>query len=160
MGPRLLDWTVERQARSPGTAARKGALFLLSLRRSLRMKLLLHGVHVTLTPALKKAVRAHLLAAVERFAEDEAADLQVHLCDSNGPKGGLDKECRVTLRLPNLPPLHFTERSENLYKSIQLAHDRLMNMAKRRVDRRRGAAIREARRPYPPGGGLAEIRER
>jgi ribosomal subunit interface protein len=122
------------------------------------MKLLLHGVHVTLTPALKKAVRAHLLSAVERFAEDPAGYLEVHLCDSNGPKGGLDKECRVTLHLPGLAPLHFTERSENLYKSIQLAHDRLANMVKRRVDRRR-AALRDARRSNAAEERLAEAQQ-
>lgn len=86
---------------------------------------------MSLTRGQKEMVREQLLLPLSRIAEDDAAQLEVHLCDTNGPKGGLDKECRVTLHLKSLPSLHVSERSENLYKSIQLARDRMMRTAKR-----------------------------
>ena len=115
------------------------------------MKLLLHGVHVTLSPALKETVYEQLVAPVEKVADDEAAELEVHLCDTNGPKGGLDKECRVTLRLPNLPALHVTERSEDLFKCIQLTSDRLERMAKRLLERHRTEGRRGGSREMGAG---------
>ena len=117
------------------------------------MKLLLHGVHVTLTPALKEIVYEQLVRRLERVADDPAAQLEVHLCDTNGPKGGLDKECRVTLHLPNLPTLHMTERAEDLYKCIQRASDRLERMVKRLLERQQA----ETRRGGPREADLGQV---
>ena len=35
--------------------------------------------------------------------DNEAAELDIAIVDNNGPKGGIDKECSVTLRMPQLP---------------------------------------------------------
>jgi putative sigma-54 modulation protein len=109
------------------------------------MKLQLHGVHITLTDALKERVDAQLFLPLQHLVDNDAAELEVHLCDVNGPKGGLDKECRVTLRVPGRPAVHVTERSEDLHKCIQVTHDRLSVMAKRVLERRRDSGRRQAR---------------
>ena len=100
------------------------------------MKVNLRGVHLTLTEALKQHVEAHLMAPLRRIYDSEAAELEIHLRDSNGPKGGRDKECSVTVRFPNgHHSIHVTEASEDIYKSIDLARDRVVNSAKRVVER-------------------------
>lgn len=89
------------------------------------MKLLLRGVHLTLRPRHKAYVQAHLFEPVQRIYRNEASEMDVHLVDTNGPKGGEDKECRVTLRMPNQPSIHITERGENIFACIDIARDRL-----------------------------------
>lgn len=99
------------------------------------MKVNLRGVHLTLTDAIKQHVQTHLVDHIKRFYDSEAADLEIHLRDSNGPKGGRDKECSVTVRFPHGPSIHITEVSEDIYKSIDLARDRVEKGAKRLVER-------------------------
>ena len=99
------------------------------------MKVNLRGVHLTLTDAIKQHVQTHLVEPIRRFYDSEAAELEIHLRDSNGPKGGRDKECCVTVRFPHGHSIHITEVSEDVYKSIDLARDRVENSAKRLVER-------------------------
>ena len=63
--------------------------------------------------------------------------IDISLVDINGPKGGVDKECRVTVRLPGLSAIHVTEAAETLHGAIDLARDRLENALKRTLERRR-----------------------
>jgi putative sigma-54 modulation protein len=111
------------------------------------MKLLIHGVHLSLTAELKEAVREQILEPLQRLIDDEAAEVEVYLRDNNGPKGGLDQECSITLHLPGLSAVHVSELTEDVHKSIQLAHDRIVRVAKRVLDRRRDGTRRD---PAPP----------
>lgn len=101
------------------------------------MKVILKGVHITLTERLKAYVDEHLVAPIERFFDDEAAELDIHLVDSNGPKGGRDKECRVTAFIPGSAPMHITEATDDLFQSIDFARDRLEKTIKREQERKR-----------------------
>lgn len=99
------------------------------------MKVNVRGVHVSLTDAIRQHVQRHLVEPIARFYDSEAAEMEIHLRDNNGPKGGLDKECSVTVRMPFSHPLHVTEVSDDLYKSIDLARDRLERATKRLLER-------------------------
>ena len=99
------------------------------------MKVNVRGVHLALTEAIKLHVQKHLVEPIERFYDSEAAELDVHLRDTNGPKGGRDKECSVTVRLPHGQTIHITEVSDDLFKSVDLARDRVEKSAKRLVER-------------------------
>jgi putative sigma-54 modulation protein len=101
------------------------------------MKVLLRGVHLDLTDALKAYVDEHLVSHIERFADDEAAEIDISLVDTNGPKGGVDKECRVTVRLPGLSAVHVTETADSLFPAIDASRDRLEKTLKRTLERRR-----------------------
>jgi len=101
------------------------------------MRLILKGVHLSVTERMKVHVREHLVDAVQRFYDDEAAILEVHLVDNNGPKGGEDKECRVTAFIPGSAPLHLTEATEDMFQSIALMKARLVKALKREVSRKR-----------------------
>ncbi len=101
------------------------------------MKVLLKGVHLQLTPNVKAYVDEHLVARIERFFDDEAAELDIVLADTNGPKGGVDKECRVTLFMPGSAATHVTEASSNLLEAIDLCRDRLERACKRELERKR-----------------------
>ncbi|HLL82001.1 MAG TPA: HPF/RaiA family ribosome-associated protein [Longimicrobium sp.] len=105
------------------------------------MKVILKGVHLSLTERMKVYVQEHLVEAVTRFYDDEAAELNIHLVDTNGPnKGGTDKECRVTAFVPGLVPIHITEATDDIFQSIDFAKDRLVKALKREQERRRGSS--------------------
>ncbi|HZI10462.1 MAG TPA: ribosome-associated translation inhibitor RaiA [Myxococcus sp.] len=101
------------------------------------MKVLLRGVHLDLTAALRAYVEEHLVSHIERYADDEASEIDISLVDTNGPKGGVDKECRVTVRMPGLSSVHVTEAADSLFAAIDAVRDRLENAIKRTLDRRR-----------------------
>lgn len=101
------------------------------------MRIVLKGVHMQLTPGLKGYVEEHLVERIERFYDDEAATLEIMLADTNGPKGGEDKECRVTMYLPGSSAIHVTEASANIYESIDFARDRLEKAIKRELEKKR-----------------------
>jgi putative sigma-54 modulation protein len=102
-----------------------------------RMKVLIRGVHVSLTQGLKDHVQAHLVDPILSFYDNEAAEIDVQLADMNGPKGGEDKECRVTLHIPGSAAVHVQEATDDLYKSVDLARDRLEKALKRELEKRR-----------------------
>jgi putative sigma-54 modulation protein len=101
------------------------------------MKVLLRGVHLSLSDGLKAYVQEHLVEPIERLYDDEASEIDISLVDNNGPKGGVDKDCRVTVRLPGLSAIHVTETAETLHQAIDLARDRLGNTVKRTLEKRR-----------------------
>ncbi|HYH97384.1 ribosome hibernation-promoting factor, HPF/YfiA family [Hyalangium sp.] len=102
------------------------------------MKVLMRGVHLSLTDGLKAYVQEHLVDHIERLCDDqEASEIDVSLVDINGPKGGVDKECRVTVRMPGLAAIHVTETSETLHQAVDAARDRLENALKRSLEKRR-----------------------
>lgn len=101
------------------------------------MKVLLRGVHLELSDSLKAYVDEHLVAHIEKLADDEAAEIDISLMDNNGPKGGIDKECRATVRLPGLSAIHVTETSETVHQAIDATRDRLEKAVKRTLERRR-----------------------
>lgn len=101
------------------------------------MKVLLRGVHLNLSDSLKAYVEEHLVAHIEKLADGEAAEIDISLMDNNGPKGGIDKECRATVRLPGLSAIHVTETSETVHQAIDATRDRLEKAVKRTLERRR-----------------------
>lgn len=99
------------------------------------MKVNLRGVHLELTDALKNHVQKHLVEPIEHFYDSEAAEIEIHLRDTNGPKGGQDMECSVTVRVPRSQSIHVTEVSDDIYKSVDLARDRVERAAKRTIEK-------------------------
>ena len=105
------------------------------------MKVLMRGVHLSLSDGLKAYVQEHLVDHIEKLCDDqEASEIDISLVDINGPKGGIDKECRATVRLPGLSAIHVTETSETVYQAIDSTRDRLEKAVKRTLARRRDAS--------------------
>ncbi|SEL65176.1 ribosomal subunit interface protein [Stigmatella aurantiaca] len=107
------------------------------------MKVLMRGVHLSLSDGLKSYVQEHLVDHIERFCDDEAAEIDIALVDINGPKGGVDKECRVTVRLPGLAAIHVTETTETLHQAIDAVRDRLETALKRTLGKRRDVSAKQ-----------------
>ena len=65
----------------------------------------------SLSPSLAPLARRRFESALGGFG-DRVRSLAVHLADLNGPRGGVDKRCRVAIRLTSLPRLIVIEDTD------------------------------------------------
>ncbi len=65
------------------------------------MNITIRTRHLELTPEMHDQVRDRIAAALDRLATSIQA-VDVTITDINGPRGGLDKHCRIRVRGPSL----------------------------------------------------------
>ena len=129
------------------------------------MKVHIQGKQLKLTDGLKSYVMDRLVRPLSRFYDDSAAELRVEFGDTNGPKGGEDKECHLTLHMPNARTLQIEESTSDCYASLDAASDRLIRVCKRELERMRQPSGRHKYRPLGsvvaeggiPGGPIEEL---
>jgi putative sigma-54 modulation protein len=63
----------------------------------------------------------------------------VRIGDINGPKGGADKRCQVTLRGSRLGPLTIEDLSADVYSALDTALERAARAVGRDIERKRTA---------------------
>lgn len=90
-----------------------------------------------LTQSIREHVRDRLTAALDQHAS-RVRRVSVLLEDINGPRGGEDQVCRVSVELTNGKTLHHERRGLDLYANVSLVADT--------VKRRVGKAIARFRR--------------
>jgi putative sigma-54 modulation protein len=78
---------------------------------------------VDLTADLLRIVRGSVSAAVGRFA-DRVSEVFVWIEDTNGPRGGLDTRCRMTLRLNQGGRLTASAVATNEFSAVGRAANR------------------------------------
>lgn len=102
-----------------------------------------------LTPALAGHVERRLRFALGRFAGRVQA-VSVRLTDDNGPRGGVDKACRLRVHLRGAGLVRVEELDSDLYAAVDRAVARLARgvarALQRRDDRREGLRDHDAGR--------------
>lgn len=98
------------------------------------MNLDIRSLGFDLTPALLQHTERRLAFALARFTPLIRA-VTVRLEDLNGPKGGLDKRCRVAATLDGQAALRAEATGADLYAAIDAAADRLGRMVVRAKNR-------------------------
>lgn len=101
------------------------------------MRLDIRGRHLTLTPALLDRVTRRLRFALGRF-DRSVGRVAVRLGDDNGPRGGVDKSCRVQLRAAGRP-IVIEELDPDMYVAIDHAAERVGRAVERALARLRAA---------------------
>jgi ribosomal subunit interface protein len=99
----------------------------------------------SITPSLREYLERRLHAAFAPV-RGRIADVAVRLRDLNGPRGGRDMQCQVSVTIPGKPAVVVREVQENMYNAI----DRAVKRAAYRVSRvssRRRQIVRQASRP-------------
>lgn len=81
-----------------------------------------------------RRVQFHL----DRFGH-ELVSVVVRLADVNGPKGGVDKRCRITVRGARVGSLTVEERSADAYSAVDCAVGRIGRTVGRELARARNA---------------------
>lgn len=97
------------------------------------MQLTISSRGQALTESIREHIQARLTAALDQHAT-RVKHVEVVLNDENGPRGGIDQVCRVSVRLNNGNTLHHTRRGLDLYANVS----HLADTVKRRVGRELG----------------------
>ena len=100
------------------------------------MKLGIRGRHMVLTATLLAHVERRLRFALGRF-EQKIRQIAVQVTDLNGPGGGFDKQCRVTVTLSPSGKVIVGATDADLHTAIDRAADRLERSVTRELKRRR-----------------------
>ena len=104
------------------------------------MQIDLKGHGVTFTEALAEHAHRRLAFALSRF-EPRLARVRLHLEDVNGPKGGVDKRCRVVMHLNQGGELVVEDLASDAYEAIASAVDRASRSLGRNLERLREGRI-------------------
>ena len=89
-----------------------------------------------LDATLREFVERRINFALRPF-EERVSRVTVHLDDVNGPRGGIDKQCRILVSLRRGSPVKVEDLDIDLASAVGRAADRAGNAVGRRVDRRR-----------------------
>ncbi len=116
------------------------------------MKVHIQGKQLRLSDELKSYVADRLVAPLTRFYDHPAAELRVEFGDTNGPKGGEDKECHLTLHMPGGGALQIEETTRDAYASLDGASGRLLRACKKELARMRLRSGRRAEHPLASAG--------
>jgi putative sigma-54 modulation protein len=106
----------------------------------MRLSLNLRGVDRD--PALNRLLEGKLRTAFDQFGR-WIRGVAVAIEDVNGPKGGVDKCCRVSITVPRHPGVVVEGRGTDLFAVISEVLDRasvtMSRLHDRRIARRRGS---------------------
>ena len=98
------------------------------------MKIDIRGHHVELTEALRAHVERRLRFALGRFgARITAATVTIE--DLNGPRGGVDKQCRITVALASAGHLRVEVLDTEVTPAVDQAADRIGRTVAREFER-------------------------
>lgn len=112
------------------------------------MRLSIHATHrVTLPPDLPTFLEKHVTRPLRRVFDDPAAELSVHLADARPAKGGVDRECRLSFRMPGTRTLHVESVQDDLYKALLDASDRLRRHVRKELSKMRSRSRKPMHRP-------------
>ncbi|HJW32883.1 MAG TPA: HPF/RaiA family ribosome-associated protein [Holophagaceae bacterium] len=100
------------------------------------MQIDLKGQGVRFSEALRAHAHRRLAFALSRF-EPSLRRVRLHLEDMNGPKGGVDKRCRVVLHLVNGGQVLAEDASADAYDAISGAVERALRGLTRGLERLR-----------------------
>lgn len=111
------------------------------------MRIHLRSRRFELTDALRAYAERRLLFALSRFG-GRVLSVMLRFDDVNGPRGGVDKRCRIIAHLsPPWGDVRVEELDGDLYAAISRAADRLARAVAREAERRQEV------RTYPEGHG-------
>ena len=84
---------------------------------------------------------------------DQIQRITVRLGDVNGPRGGVDKRCRVKITLPRLNEIVIEDLQTDLYVAISRAMERASHTVNRRLNRLQD----KKRRLYVPNSFKTQV---
>lgn len=94
----------------------------------------IHGQGLTVTPALAAHLRRRLGFVLTRHS-DRIQRVAVRVGDVNGPRGGVDKYCRIQVHLTDVPVAVIRDAGADLYAVIDRAADRVGRVVVKHIDR-------------------------
>ena len=101
------------------------------------------------SPAMYELVVRRIHVHLSRFGR-QLSGVFIRIGDINGPKGGVDKRCQVTVRGPRVGTTSLEDLSGDTASAIDMALERVARAVGRSVERTRSLRYaRAALRPAP-----------
>lgn len=100
----------------------------------MRVHIRLRGVETT--PSIIEYATRRVHQHLSRFGR-QVSGVTVRISDVNGPKGGADKRCQLTVAGPRLGSVNLAETHADAFAGIDLALDRLAHVIGRSIERAR-----------------------
>lgn len=94
----------------------------------------IHGYHLTISDALRTHIERRLHFALSRFGA-RILRVAVRLEDINGPRGGVDKLCRIGVTLLGAGHVHVEVLDSESLSAVDRAADRIQGAVARAIDR-------------------------
>ena len=83
---------------------------------------------------IRELAERRLLFALTRF-DSRIAKVELVITDENGPRGGVDKVCRITVRLLRAGDVSITDRDADLARCISRIAERAGRAVSRSIER-------------------------
>jgi ribosomal subunit interface protein len=109
------------------------------------MELEIRREDVRLDNRLRQHIERRVGFALGQFG-NKVSRVTVQLADINGPRGGVDKQCRLLVRLRDGNFLKIEDLDEDVSAAVSRAADRVGHAVARHFERRRD----HQRNPYRP----------
>ena len=110
------------------------------------MHLDIRGQNLTLTPSLLEHIEWRLRFALGRF-DGRVTRVAVRVADVNGPRGGVDKRCRIAVRVRPAGEIVVEDTCPDLYAAIDAAAGRIGRSVQREIERLQDGASIPPRAP-------------
>ena len=90
---------------------------------------------MTASEGIVQRIKGVIESAVDRF-QDRIRGINVFIEDVNGPRGGIDKQCRCVLRVNKMSPIVIQDKDENLENMMFRVANRVAYAMSQKIDRR------------------------
>lgn len=100
------------------------------------MRIDIHSSKFALTDSLRSHIERRVQFALS-WAYHKLPHIHLRLDDVNGPKGGLDKVCRIQIPVAGGKPVVIEETQTDMYTAIDRAIERAARTISRRLERSR-----------------------
>lgn len=98
------------------------------------MQIQVNASDVQSSEAITSHVVERVEAALNRWA-DHVTRVEVHLHDVNGHKSGVDKSCKMEVRLKHHQPMMVEDMSDDLYEAVRGAARKLTTRVQRTLEK-------------------------
>jgi|GEM_PF-1006223 len=109
------------------------------------MKIVLNDKLRLLSDEASLRSESRITASFAKFSNNVKA-IELTTRDINGPRGGIDKECRVLVKLKRMQDIVVTVQDESLSKAIPSAINRAARSVGRAIERRGFRTTRDSKR--------------
>jgi putative sigma-54 modulation protein len=107
------------------------------------MQIEMTGLSFSLTPPIVRHVKQRVGTALATFATAPVRSVMTTLRDINGPRGGVDKGCRIVVWLHGRKAITADAVERDLYAAVDAAAAKLKESMRRLL--RRGQTLRRGR---------------
>lgn len=98
------------------------------------MQLVIKSRNIQLSKQFKGRLGSQVYSVFHR-TQQLVQRITVTLSDINGPKGGMDKQCKVKVSLAGLPSVLVVTTQDSLQKAFAYAVERANDVMKKRVEK-------------------------